>query len=136
MNQSRSLMESRLQQLYYLQKSIDFYKILELQKIVYQFRIILIQYITRFDTQSIELSHNNNNNNTNIQQKRIPCDLIINKLQELLQSIENDFNNKIEYILICKKIPEYMEKLKYLSLLPIQTLCTKIPICYPINDNI
>lgn len=135
MNQShskRSIMELRLQQLYYLQKSIDFYKILELQKIVYEFRIILIQYITRFDTHSIDLYHNN----TNLQQKRIPCHQIINKMQELLQSIENEFGSNEEYKVMCKKIPEYMEKLNYLSLLPIQTLCTKIPICYPINDNI
>ena len=129
MNQSRSILESRLQQLYYLQKSIDFYQILELQKIVYEFRIIIIQYITRFDTHSIELSHRH----MNIKEKRIPCHQIINKLMELLQLIEIEFRSNEEYKVMCKKIPEYMEKLNYLSLLPIQTLCTKIPICYPIN---
>ena len=142
MNQSqskRSILEARLQQMYYLQKSIDFYqtlstpksshefirtstpiseaqcshvlKILELQKIVYEFRIILIQYITRFDTHSIELSHRH----INIQQKRIPCHQIINKMQELLQLIEMEFHNNVEYTVMCKKIPEYMEKLRILE---------------------
>lgn len=114
MNQSqskRSILESRLQQLYYLQKSIDVLKILELQKIVYEFRIILIQYITRFDTHSIELHHAP----TTIKQKRIPRHQIINKLKELLQLIEMEFGSNEEYIVISKKIPEYMEKLRNLE---------------------
>ena len=114
MNQSqskRSILEYRLQQMYYLQKSIDFYQILELQKIVYEFRIIIIQYITRFDTHSIELSHRH----MNIKQKRIPCQQIINKLQELLQLIEMEFGSNVEYKVMCKKIPEYMEKLRILE---------------------